>query len=67
MKAGGYICRYETLAGTGRFLGRNILRDGTLNRISPCMYISLICPIPFIWKERLPRSFSSVPAEAGQF
>ena len=25
-------------------------RDGKLNGISPCMYISLICPVPFIWK-----------------
>ena len=24
---------------------------GTFNGISPCMYISLICPVPFIWKE----------------
>ena len=26
-------------------------RDGTFAGISPYMYISLICPIPFIWKE----------------
>ena len=32
---------------------RDVCRDGTLNGISPCMYISLICPVPFIWKEFL--------------
>ena len=33
--------------------GRDVCRDGTLNGVSPCMYISLICPVPFIWKEFL--------------
>ena len=53
-------------------------RDGTLNGISSCMYRSLICPIPFIWKECLSGRFSSrpsripvrstgIPAKAGQF
>ena len=42
---------------------RDVCRDGTLNGISPCMYISLICPIPFIWKEFCRNVFRPVPAK----
>ena len=31
------------------------------------MYISLICPVPFIWKEFCRNVFRPVPAKAGQF
>ena len=40
-------------------------RDGTFAGTSPCMYISLISPFPFIWKECLPERFSSHPGKAG--
>ena len=38
-------------------------REGTLNGISPCMYMSFIFPIPFIWKEFCPDVFRPVPAK----
>ena len=47
----------------GRFLGWDVCWDGTLNGISPCMYISLICRIPFIWKEFCWDVFRPVPAK----
>ena len=53
------VCRDGTFAGTGRLPGR----DGTLNGISPCMYISLICPVPFIWKEFCRGVFRPVSAK----
>ena len=44
--------------------GRDVCRDlGTFAGISPCMYISLICPIPFIWKEFCRDVFRPVPAK----
>ena len=54
--------------------GRDVCRDGTLNGISPCMYISVIYPVPFIWKEFCLDVFRPVPSrqkgilgKAGQF
>ena len=42
--------------GTGRLSGRDV------KRISPCMYISLISPVPFIWKEFCRDVFRPAPA-----
>ena len=36
-----------------------------VNEISQCMYISHIYHVPFMWKECLPRRFSSSPGKRG--
>ena len=42
--------------------------DATFNGISPCMYISLICPVPFsIWKEFCRDVFPPVSAKRDNF
>ena len=47
----------------GRLPGRDVCRNGTFAGISPCMYMSLICPVPFIWKEFCRDVFRPVPAK----
>ena len=56
------VCRDGTFAGTGRLPGRDLCRNGRLNGISLCIYIYLICPVPFIWKEFCRDVFRLVPA-----
>ena len=56
----------SSLRSKGLFIweaGRDVCRDGTLNGMSSCMYISVICPVPFIWKDFCPDVFRPVPAK----
>ena len=39
-----------TFAGPGRLPGQDVCRNGTLNGISPCMYISHIYYVSFKWE-----------------
>ena len=43
--------------------GRDFCPYGTLNGILPCMYISHIYHVPFIWKECLPGRFRPIAAK----
>ena len=60
-----------TFAETGRLPGRDVCRDGTFAGtgtfagISPCMYISHIFHVSFIWKECFLGRFSSHPGKVG--